>query len=79
MTVALNEMKKGQSGTVAEIHGGRGMRQRLSALGVRPGDTIRVMRSAPFMGPVLVEIGGTELAIGRDIAQRIRLEPSETA
>lgn len=78
MTLALNEMKKGQSGIVTEIHGGRGMRQRLSALGVRPGDILRVVQSAPFMGPVLVQIGGTELAIGHDIAQRIRLEPSES-
>jgi ferrous iron transport protein A len=75
MTVALSDMKRGQSGVVSEIGGGQGIRQRLSALGVRPGDSLRVVRSAPFLGPVLVEIGGTELAIGRGMAQRIRVEP----
>ena len=77
MTVALSNMKNGQSGVVLEIHGGRGIRQRLSALGVRPGDPLRVVRSAPFLGPVLVEIGGTDLAIGHGMAQRICVETAD--
>ena len=69
-------LKDGQSAKISEIHGGRHIRQRLASMGVHPGDSIRVLRAPRFMGPVLIEIHGSEVAIGFGMAHRIRVEPA---
>jgi ferrous iron transport protein A len=74
MTVSLDELKDGQSAVVREIGGGQGIRQRLASLGVHPGDTLRVRRSAHYRGPVLIEVSGAEVAIGKGMAHGILVE-----
>jgi ferrous iron transport protein A len=54
--------------------GGRGLSRKLLDMGVYPDDRVRVLRSAPLGGPLLIEIAGRELAIGRGIAARIEVE-----
>jgi Fe2+ transport system protein FeoA len=49
---------------------------KLSQLGLLPGSRIRVLRAAPLGGPVLVEVNGRSIALGRRIASRIRVEVS---
>ncbi len=60
---------------VEEITGGRGVRMHLNTLGIHVGDTIRVVERAPFRGPVLVEINGSRVALGRGIARKVRVVP----
>jgi Fe2+ transport system protein FeoA len=47
---------------------------KLSQLGLLPGSRVRVLRSAPLGGPLLVEVNGRSIALGRRIASRIRVE-----
>lgn len=49
---------------------GRGMRQRLTELGLVPNAGIRVVNN-DMLGPIIISIGGGRLAIGRGMAQRI--------
>ncbi len=42
--------------------------------GVFPGDRIRVVRVAPFGGPILVEINQREVALGRRVAAKVIVE-----
>jgi len=42
--------------------------------GLFPGDVARVVRKAPFNGPLLLEVGGREIALGRRIAEKIFVE-----
>ena len=49
-------------------------RKKLLQYGRHIGDTVRVVRIAPMGGPLLVEINSRELALGRDIAEKITVE-----
>ena len=59
---------------VSSFLGGRGMEMRLSQLGFLPGNKIRVIRYAPFHGPLLVQVEGREVVLGRGIARHILVE-----
>lgn len=53
---------------------GEMLSRKLTQFGVYPGDTLRVLRRAPFKGPILVEVGGREVALGRGVAAKIVVE-----
>ncbi len=72
--VSLRQMYSGQSGRVMQIDGGIGMVSRLNALGIRPGKKITKVSSMMMRGPVTVQLGGTRLAIGFGMANRILVE-----
>ncbi len=50
------------------------LRTKLLQYGLHVGDTIKVVRSAPLGGPLLVEINGREIALGRAVAEKILVE-----
>src|SRR5689334_6417575 len=47
---------------------------KLMQYGLHLGDPIKVVRVAPFGGPLLVEIDGREIALGRTVAEKIFVE-----
>ena len=72
--IVLNQMKEGQHGRVVAIDGGRGVTNRLIALGIRPGKKITKV-SAMFMGgPVTVQVDSTQIAIGFGMAKKVIVE-----
>lgn len=38
------------------------------------GDSLQVLRVAPLGGPLLVEVNGREIALGRSVAEKIMVE-----
>lgn len=70
----LLEMKAGEQGTVTEILGGIGLRQRLEAMGVRPGVKIEKMTGSPFGGPVVIKVRRVRFAIGSGMAGKVIVE-----
>lgn len=72
--MTLDSMQLRRKAYVAEIIGGRGVRSHLNTLGIHVGDKITVVERAPFRGPVLVEIHGSRVALGRKIAGKIVVE-----
>ena len=48
--------------------------RRLCDLGLTPGTTVTVVKSAPFNGPLEVSVRGSRLAIGRGMAHRILVD-----
>ncbi len=50
------------------------LRSRLMQYGLHSGDFVRVLRSAPLGGPLLVEVNGREIALGRTVAEKIFVE-----
>jgi ferrous iron transport protein A len=71
------QMKPGQRGLVVSIEGGRGMGERLRAMGLRPGVMITKTSGQPLRGPVTLRLGSTEIAVGHRMAQRILVEVEE--
>lgn len=72
----LLELSIGTKAKVTGIFGGRS-RMKIMALGIREGDIIEVLYKGAFGGPILVKnlLTGAQIALGRGIASRIRVEP----
>jgi Fe2+ transport system protein FeoA len=48
--------------------------RRLTDMGLTPGVTLTVVKSAPFLGPIEITVRGSRLALGRGMAKRIFVE-----
>jgi len=72
--IPLTQIDNGQWVRIVDFHGGRGMEARLMQLGLLPGNKIRVLRSAPFHRPLLIEVEGREIVLGRGVAHHILVE-----
>jgi ferrous iron transport protein A len=59
--------------TVTGFRGGFGLQRRLSDMGFTPGVQVKIISSEP-RGPMLVELRGSRLALGRGVAQHILVE-----
>jgi ferrous iron transport protein A len=70
VTRPLSEVEEGRSVTVISIQGGRGIRNRLTALGLLPKTLITVMRNGG-RGPFVVSIKNSRMALGRGVADKI--------
>lgn len=47
----------------------------LGSMGMFPGTTVCVREVAPFKGPLLVDVGGSSYALGREVADSILVQP----
>jgi len=56
------------------ITGGWEVRRSFNQFGIQPGDSIRVLRRAPFGGPLMIESQGTRVAVGKQLAEQIQVE-----
>ena len=56
---------------VVEVEGGASASRQLAHLGISVGAFLQVKRSAPMGGPVLVEIRGSTVAIGKGVARKV--------
>jgi len=68
-------MQRGQSGTVVQIQGGRGLVNRLNALGIIPGKRITKISSMLMRGPVTIEVDRVQVAIGFGMANKVIIKP----
>ena len=75
--MVLLDVKKGDWARVLRLDGGAGLADKLTQHGLYPGDCVRVLRTAPMGGPLLVDVHGREIALGRGIAKKIVVEESE--
>jgi ferrous iron transport protein A len=73
----LSSLKFGEKATFIGVHGGWGMARRLEAMGIRPGVTLTKLSNQFMRGPVIVQAGRTQLAIGYHMARRMMVEKLE--
>jgi DtxR family Mn-dependent transcriptional regulator len=71
LTTQLSNLKPGEEGRVTFIRGGRQASQRIMDMGLTPGTYVKMVKAAPFKGPVEVEVRGTSLALGRGLAKYV--------
>ena len=74
MTTLL-ELSEGQTGIIHKLNMDRLLIQRLSAMGIRRGKKITVLRKAQFKGPFHIMIDTTELMIREHEASLIKITP----
>lgn len=73
--LSLDHFQVGEQGKIASLQADTDLKQRLSALGLREGVTVQVLRKASFGGPMHVRIGTTELIMRLNEAKRINAMP----
>jgi ferrous iron transport protein A len=72
----LGELVAGQTGRVLDVLGGAQVVSRLAALGFVPGTPVAMVQNFG-RGPVIVELRGTRVALGRREAGRVHLIRSQ--
>lgn len=75
--MTLLNSPKGQWLKVTALVGGQSLRARLTQYGLFEGDCLRILRVAPLRGPLLVEVNGREIALGRRVAEKIIVEAGD--
>jgi ferrous iron transport protein A len=69
----LAHLRHDSRAVVAELPRARGLAERLIALGLTPGAEVRVLQNRGH-GPLIVEVHGARLALGRGQAARVMVE-----
>ncbi len=75
-TVPVTFAREDDLVTLAALEGGWHFKKRLTALGLIPGEPLRVVRNSGG-GPIVIEVKDTRLAIGRGEAHRIMVREKE--
>lgn len=72
--IPLTVLRKGEKAIIVSHHGGRVFGNRMSSLGLRSNAVITKISSQLFRGPVTVQIGNSQVALGHGMARRIFVE-----
>jgi len=75
--ISLGELQSGESAVIKNFGGGRGSLGRCLSLGFTPGSIIKMVENYR-RGPVLVRVHDTEVAIGRQLAEKISVVRKES-
>ena len=73
--ITLDAFRVQECGTIVSIDAEEALYHRLAALGLRPGKKVRLLRRAPFGGPLQLRVGMTEVMLRPGEAQCVRVAP----
>lgn len=74
----LTCVRAGEPVRLIAVQAGKSLNRRLSDMGLPVGAVVEVVPTAAA-GPMLVEHGGTRIALGRGLASKLMVQPAETA
>ena len=66
----LSEVQAGSKVSMVSVEAGKGLKAQLAAMGLLPGVEITVVRRG-HPGPLVVEVKGSKMMLGRGMAHRI--------
>ena len=69
----LPQVEIGSTGKVVAVHGDGSMPRRLMEMGLVPGVSVRVVKSAPFGDPIEIRLRGYSLALRINEAEAIEV------
>ena len=72
--MTLKEMKPGQSGQVLSIGESGPLKRRIMDMGITPGVSIKVIKTAPLGDTVEINVRGYELSLRKEEAARIEVQ-----
>ena len=72
--MSLLHLPENKRAKIVSLDGGRGFQRRLRVMGIREGQTIKIVSRQPFRGPFTVAVGGCQMALGRGMVQKIIVE-----
>lgn len=59
---------------IRSVSGGFGWEKKFDSLGIRRGRKLRKIACQPFGGPVVIEVDGSKISLGRGIASKIEVD-----
>jgi ferrous iron transport protein A len=71
MEKPVTYLETGKNAVILRLEGGYLFRKKMGAMGIREQKTIRLVAKHPFHGPVVVEVDGREMTLGRRMAEHI--------
>ena len=74
MSVELTKAPCNQPLEIKMLHVGFKWEHRFDSLGIRKGRHVRKIACQPFGGPVVIEVDGSKISLGRGIASKIEVE-----
>lgn len=72
--ISLTQMRAGQRGKIVGISGGHSLAGKLEALGIREGKEIKKISEQWMRGPVLLQYGNSQVALGFRMASKVFVE-----
>jgi ferrous iron transport protein A len=72
--IELTDAPCNQPLEVKTVKGDSGWEKKFESFGIRKGRKVRKIASQPFGGPVVIEIDGSKVSLGRKIASKIEVE-----
>ena len=76
--MTLADLKRGESRTVVSVRGEDAVTRRLMEMGVVPGVSVSMVKSAPFGDPLEIRVRGYSLALRRNEAQTVEVDKGST-
>lgn len=73
--MCLNDLRRGESATVVNIPDDS-LRMQLLRFGITSGCQVSCHTRVPF-GPVVLRYGGQEIAVGREVARKVRVRAGD--
>jgi len=70
----LLSMKENERGHVTGITGDKALIEKLTAMGIHPGREVAKRTPKDYKGPVMVDVMGSRIALGRGMAAKIRVK-----
>jgi len=77
MEIPITNLKKGQCAIITRLVGGHHFQSKIRTMGIREGKSISVIATQPFGGPVILDLNGRQITIGRGMCGRIFVEAVE--
>ena len=77
-TVNLTDLPIGVNSKVTAVNGDNQITRRLMEMGVVPGASVRMIKSAPFGDPLEIRVRGYHLAMRRSEAERIEVQSPDS-
>ncbi|MDN7011746.1 ferrous iron transport protein A [Methanoculleus sp. FWC-SCC3] len=71
MEKTLLDLEPGMQGIIARFAGNPGFVRKLRTIGIREGKNLTVVTRHPLGGPVVIEVDGREVTLGRGMAVRV--------
>ncbi len=72
--MSLDQLKPGEMGKVIAVAGVGAVRRRLLDMGIRKGETIKMIKAAPLRDPLQISLAGGHISIRRSEASLIQVE-----
>ena len=70
----LSHLPINKKAKIVSIQGGYGFQRKLGVMGIREKQEIKIVSRQPFHGPLTIEVRGSQMTLGRGMAQKIMVE-----